>query len=64
MHKNFTRLERPARKKHSSLLQKFINYVHEKFIKLNTGYVVLVKLSYPLNYIIFVDYESRKLFSL
>jgi len=34
-HKRWTRLERLARDKHSSLLQKYVNYGHKKFY--NTG---------------------------
>ncbi len=30
-HKHFTRQERLAKDKHSGLLQKFVNYGHEKF---------------------------------
>ncbi len=36
-HKHFTRLERPARDKHSKLLQTFVNYYRKTFCILGTG---------------------------
>ncbi len=33
IHKHYTRLERPARDKHSSLVQTFVNYGRKKFYK-------------------------------
>jgi hypothetical protein len=35
-YKQWTRLERPARDKHFSLLRKFVNYGRKKFYKIDT----------------------------
>jgi hypothetical protein len=46
-YKHHTRLERLARDKHSSLLQKFVNYGHKKVYRIGpwyvTGYVTEVR---------------------